>query len=155
MVYPARTITVVLDMNKAFHTINIHTLIRRLIHTKIPGTIIKFIANYIKGLKAYTTFAWTKQNNFTLNPNTTTCTRFTPDSAEYKSNIYLTINNTTLPIATHPKLLGLTSDQNLTYSIYIQNISVQTHTPLQTIKHSQQLDGINRRRHPMLPFRQP
>ena len=26
----------------------IHTLIRKLLQTKIPGTIIKFIANYIK-----------------------------------------------------------------------------------------------------------
>ena len=55
MAPPARTITVALDMSKAFDTINIHTLIRKLLHTKIPGTIIKFIANYIKGRKAYTT----------------------------------------------------------------------------------------------------
>ena len=34
----------------------IHTLIRKLIQTNIPGTIIKFIANYIKGRKAYTTY---------------------------------------------------------------------------------------------------
>ena len=36
-------------MSKAFDTINIHTLIRKLLHTNISGTIIKFIANYIKG----------------------------------------------------------------------------------------------------------
>ena len=35
---------------------NIHTLSRKLLHTKIPDTIIKFIANYIKGRKAYTTY---------------------------------------------------------------------------------------------------
>ena len=51
-----RTITVALDMNKAFDTINIHTLIRKLLQTNIPGTIIKFIENYIKGRKAYTTY---------------------------------------------------------------------------------------------------
>ena len=56
MVPPARTITVALDMSKAFDTINIHTLIRKMLHTKIPGTIIKFIAKYIKGRKAYTTY---------------------------------------------------------------------------------------------------
>ena len=56
MAPPARTITVVLDMSKAFETINTHTLIRKLIQTNIPGTIIKFIANYIKGRKAYTTY---------------------------------------------------------------------------------------------------
>ena len=56
MAPPARTITVAFDMSKAFDTINIHTLSRKLLHTKIPGTIIKFIANYIKGRKAYTTY---------------------------------------------------------------------------------------------------
>ena len=55
MAPPARTITVALDRSKAFDTINIHTLIRKLLQTNIPGTIIKFIANYIKGRKAYTT----------------------------------------------------------------------------------------------------
>ena len=53
---PARTITVALDVSKAFNTINIHTLIRKLLQTNIPSTIIKFIANYIKGCKAYTTY---------------------------------------------------------------------------------------------------
>ena len=53
---PARTITVALDMCKAFYTINIHTLIRKLLQTNIPATIIKFIANYIKGRKTYTTY---------------------------------------------------------------------------------------------------
>ena len=33
-----------------------HTLIRKLLQTNIPDTIIKFIANYIKGRKAYTTY---------------------------------------------------------------------------------------------------
>ena len=56
MAPPARTITVALDMNKAFDTMNIHTLIRKLQQTNIPGTIIKLIANYIKGRKAYTTY---------------------------------------------------------------------------------------------------
>ena len=56
MAPPARTVTVALDMSKAFDTINIHTLIRKLLQTNIPGTIIKFIANYIKVRKAYTTY---------------------------------------------------------------------------------------------------
>ena len=56
MAPPARTITVALDMSKAFDTIIIHTLIRKLLQTNIPGTIIKFIANYIKGRKAYTSY---------------------------------------------------------------------------------------------------
>ena len=52
----ALTITVALDMSKSFDTINIHTLIRKLLQTNIPSTIIKLIANYIKGRKAYTTY---------------------------------------------------------------------------------------------------
>ena len=161
----SRTTTITLDMSKAFDTINIHTLIRKLLQTNIPGTIIKFIANYIKGHTAYTTyrnhtsrqrefetgvpqggvfsptllniytsdlpppsaplqvmaytddititcthtstsaakkyiqpylhkvFAWTKQNNLILNPDKTTCTQFTPDPAEYTSNLDLKIHN--------------------------------------------------------------
>ena len=53
---PARRINVALDMSKAFDTINIHSLIRKLLQTNIPGTIIKLIANYIKGRKTYTTY---------------------------------------------------------------------------------------------------
>ena len=45
MAPPVRTITVALDMSKAFDTINIQT--------KIPGTLIKFIASYIKGHNIY------------------------------------------------------------------------------------------------------
>ena len=56
MAPPALTITVALDMRKYFDAINIHTLIRKLLQTNIPGIIIKFIANYIKGRKAYTTY---------------------------------------------------------------------------------------------------
>ena len=56
MASPARTITVTLDMSKALDTININTLIRKLLQTNIPGTIIQFIANYIKGREAYTRY---------------------------------------------------------------------------------------------------
>ena len=43
-------------MTKTFDTLNIHTLIIMLLQTKIPGTMIKFIANYIKGRKSYTPY---------------------------------------------------------------------------------------------------
>ena len=79
-------------------------------------------------------FAWTKLNNLLLNPDKTTCTLFTPDPAEYTSNLAPTINNKALPMATHPKVLGLTLDPKLTYSRHIYTISVQAHKPLQIIK---------------------
>ena len=53
---PERTITVALDMSKAVDTVNIHILTHKLHQTQIPHTIIKYIVNYIKGRKAYTTF---------------------------------------------------------------------------------------------------
>ena len=78
--------------------------------------------------------SWTKQNSLTLNPDKTNFTLFTPDPAEYKSNLDLKINITALPMATHPNVLDLTLDPKLTYSTHIHNISVQAHTPLQMIK---------------------
>ena len=89
----------------------------------------KYIQPYL-----HTVFAWTKQNYLTLNPEKTTCTLFTPDSAAYKSNLDLKINNTALPMATHPTVLGPTLVPKLTYRTYIHNISVQAHTSLQMIK---------------------
>ena len=56
MAHPAQTITVSLYMSKALDTINIHTLIRKLLQTKIPGTIIKFIKNCIKERRVCTTY---------------------------------------------------------------------------------------------------
>ena len=74
------------------------------------------------------------QNKLILNPDKTTCTMFMPDPAEYTSNLDLKIQNNALPMATHPKVLGLTLDPKLTYSTHIHNISVQAHKPLQIIK---------------------
>ena len=48
MAPPERAITIALDIRKAFDTINIHTLIRKLLQTKIPGTIIKLISRDAK-----------------------------------------------------------------------------------------------------------
>ena len=89
----------------------------------------KYMQSYL-----HKVFAWTKQNNLTLNPDKTTCTLFTTDPAEYKSTLDLKINNTAIPMATHPNVLGLTLDPKLTYSTHIHNISLQAHTPLEMIK---------------------
>ena len=89
----------------------------------------KYIQPYL-----HEVFAWTKQKYITLNPDKTTCTLFTQDPVEYKSKPYPKINNTALPMATHPKFRDLTLDPTLTYSAHIHNISVQAHKPLQMIK---------------------
>ena len=52
---PLRTILVALDMSKAFDTVNINLLINKLLSTNIPNSLIKFLANYLKGRQAYTT----------------------------------------------------------------------------------------------------
>ena len=99
-------------------------------HPLTPSSAAKkYIQPYL-----HKVFAWTKQNNLLLNPDKITCTLFTSDPAEYTSNLDLTINNKSLPMATHPKVLGLTLDPKLTYSTHIHTISVQAHQPLQIIK---------------------
>ena len=70
-------------------------------------------------------------NNLTLNPDKTTCTLFTPNPTECMTNLDLKINNTSLPMETHQKLLGITLDPKLTH---IHNISVHAHNPLEIIK---------------------
>ena len=56
MAPPAQTITVALDMSKNFrHNKHTHTK-QKAATSKILGTIIKFISNYIRGRKAYTTY---------------------------------------------------------------------------------------------------
>ena len=44
------------------------------------------------------------------------------------------VGNTALPMATHPKVMGLTLHPKLKYSTHIHNISVYSHKPLQMIK---------------------
>ena len=43
-------------MTKAFDTVNIHQLIHKIHNTHIPTTIIKFLANYLKGRRQYTSY---------------------------------------------------------------------------------------------------
>ena len=156
-------------MSKAFDTVNIHTLTKKLLDTQIPPILIKFIVNYIKGRKAFTTYnnktstqrqfktgvpqggvlsptlfniytsdipspppninitvyadditmtstdtnkqiaqaklqpylqeiaSWTQQNQLHLNPDKTTSTLFTPDPAEYSTQLTLNIYNVVIP----------------------------------------------------------
>ena len=203
---PTRTIAVALDMSEAFDTVNIHTLIDKLIQTNIPHTILRYIANYFKGRMAYTTFRnhtstkrqfksgvpqggvlspilfniytsditlppdsvqlttyaddiaitaphtdiniakaniqpylqdilkWTKENDLLLNTDKTTCTLLTPDPAEYNTQLGLQIDNTTLPITTHPKILGLTLDPKLTYNRHIDLAATKARKTINILK---------------------
>ena len=76
-------------------------------------------------------YDWTKHNNLIINPDKTTCTLFTPDPAEYNSNLGLNINNKALPVALHHKVF---LDPKLTYNCCIQNIATHAHKSLQVIK---------------------
>ena len=172
-----------------------------MLQTNIPGTFIRFIANYIKGRKSYTAyrnhtsrqrqfktgvpqggllspilfniytldlpppsapvqvmafahdititsthtntsaakkyiqpylhkgFAWSKQNKIILNLDKTTCTLFTPDPAEYTSNLDLTINTKTLPMATQQRFWVLPYTQN-SHTTHTSTTSQYTHTNL-------------------------
>ena len=73
----------------------------------------KYIQPYL-----HKVYDWTQHNNLIINPDKTTCTLFTPDPAEYNSNLGLNINNKALPMALHPKVLGLTLDPKLTYNAH-------------------------------------
>ena len=77
---------------------------------------------------------WPGQNKNTLNQCKSTCTLFTPDPAEYKSNLDLKIYNIALPMAMHLKVLGLTLDPKRIHSTHIHNISVQVKKPLHMVK---------------------
>jgi len=54
---PKRTVLVSLDMSKAFDTVNHHKLTSKILNlTTINPTITKFISNYLKGRKTFTTY---------------------------------------------------------------------------------------------------
>ena len=65
-------------------------------------------------------FNWTQRNDLILNPDKSTATLFTPDPAEYKTILNLTINNTIIPTVKNPKILGLTFDTKLNFGKHIK-----------------------------------
>ena len=213
-------------MSKTFDRVNIHMLTHKLHQSNIPHTIIKYMANYIKGRKAYTTFrnktsthrqfkngvpqggvlsptlfniytsnipapqapvkltthaddititsthndkniananiqsylheihTWTQTNNLILNPDMTACTPFTPDTAEYSTQLELQIDNITLPMNINPKILGLTLDSRLTTDTNTQHRHDETHTipirehlQLHASQHNKQHPDVRNKHH--------
>ena len=65
------------------------------------------VKTYIQPYYIHKIFAWTNQNNLTLNLDKTTCTLFTLDPAEFKSNLDLKINN--ISVQAHKLLQIITS----------------------------------------------
>ncbi|MGK2940486.1 MAG: reverse transcriptase domain-containing protein [Immundisolibacter sp.] len=63
---------------------------------------------------------WTEENNLKLNPDKSTSTLFTPDPAEYSTQLTLQINNIPIPTVKNPKILGLTFDPKLNYGEHIK-----------------------------------
>ena len=55
---------------------------------------------------------------------------FTPDPADYKNNLDLEINNNSLPMETHPNVLGLTLDPKLTYNTHYSHLNIRTQSPI-------------------------
>ena len=75
--------------------------------------------------------AWTPTNNLTLNP---TYTLFTPDPAEYSTQLELQIDNITLPMNINPKILGLTLDPKLTYNKHIKITATKARKTIHILK---------------------
>ena len=130
-------------MSKVFDTVDIHKLIDKLIHTNILNTII-FIANYIKGYKAYSTIRNTTSTQLpfktcvpqggVLSPTDipmqhthldqeatsystqTKRTLFTHDPAEYNSRLNMQIYNAILDMYTYSIIVCFTFDPELIYN---------------------------------------
>ena len=77
---------------------------------------------------------WTIENNLTLNADKSTSTLFTPDPAEYNTQLHLSINNTLIPTVKHPKVLGLTFDPKLTYAEHIKNTTTKASKTINILK---------------------
>ena len=78
--------------------------------------------------------AWTIENNPQLNASKSTSTLFTPDPAEYSTQLALQIDNTIVPTVKNPKILGLTFDPKLNFSKHIQATTEKAQNSLKITK---------------------
>ena len=117
-------------MSKEFDTVNIHKLINKLMHTIIPNTITKCIANYIKGRKAYKLLE-------TLHLHTANLKTGVPQGMVLSStlfNIYIS-DISTLPKHTQPvtyadnlKITATHFNKEVYIQKYTYNYTVYTYT---------------------------
>ena len=103
---------------------------------------ITITASHTKHLKAqqhiqpylHKIYKWTTANNIHINTDKITTTLFTPDPAEYGTALSHKLNNQTLPIAKHPKILEITLDPKLTFSQYINATITKAKQTLNILK---------------------
>ena len=79
-------------------------------------------------------FNWTQKNDLILNPDKSTATLFTPDPAEYKTTLNLTINNTIIPTVKNPKFLGLILDPKLTFKDHVNKTKEKADKNIKILK---------------------
>ena len=89
---------IALDIIKAFDAINIHTLIDKFTHTRMPNNITKFIADYIIGRKAYTTLETLYPPNANLKLE---FHKYTPQAYHHLDTHYSSHMQTTSPSLQH------------------------------------------------------
>ena len=64
---PLRTVLATLDLSKAFDTVDHHLLLKKILLTQTNHSIIKLIANYLRGRKATTSFQSHQSKHLTIN----------------------------------------------------------------------------------------
>ena len=81
---------------------------------------------------------------FILKTDKIATTFFTPDPAEYATNLSLKLNNQTLPTTKHPKILEIGLDPKLTFSQHI-NVTMTKAKQMLNILKALLLNGVNKR----------
>ena len=75
-------------MTKAFDMVNIHQLIHKIHNTHIPTTKIKFLANYLKGCRRYTSYNNHTSKHTNIKAGVPQGASYHPLSSTYTSQTY-------------------------------------------------------------------
>ena len=65
---------------------------------------------------------WAADLGLTLSAPKSTVTLFTPDTRQFHHHPHVTLNNTPLPLAQYPRILGVTLDPRFNFGHHIKNI---------------------------------